>query len=462
LIVIAPLNDTTPEIDETITVTLLANAAYVLSSSTKATAAIVDDELPVISIKATDAIASEPGTDTGRFTLTRAGDKKLALTINLVITGTAQNGIDYEAIGSSVIIPANATSVTVNVKPIDDGAIEGNETVVLSLAEGGGYVVDGVSSGTVTIKDDDNIISLLASDAVAAEGGTDSGLFTLSRTGSTVNAVSINLTIGGTAKNGIDYESLVNAVTIPAGASSITIPIITLEDSIAETDETLVLTIATGLGYAIATPNTGTVKIQDNEPATLTVVATDSAASEPGTNTGTFTVTRLGSKSASITAKYTVAGNAISGGDYAELSGSVVIAANAVSATVIVTPLNDTVAELDETVLLTLSPDVEYVVGSSATATVRIADDELPQITIAATDSKAAEPGTDKGTFTITRLGTKAVALAVNYTVAGSATSNSDFLPLTGTITLAANAISATIIVSPLDDSVAEMDETVR
>ncbi|MGH7176842.1 MAG: LamG-like jellyroll fold domain-containing protein [Tepidisphaeraceae bacterium] len=86
---------------------------------------------------------------------------------------------------------------------------------------------------------------------------------------------------------------------------------------------------------------------------------------------------------------------------------------------------------------------------------------DVPLVSIAATDSTAAETGPDAGTFTVTRTGDTSAPLAVNYSVGGSATSGSDYQSLAGSLTIPAGSASATIDVSPLDDPIAEGTESV-
>src|SRR5206468_1682020 len=89
-------------------------------------------------------------------------------------------------------------------------------------------------------------------------------------------------------------------------------------------------------------------------------------------------------------------------------------------------------------------------------------DNDGPQtVTIAATDAAAAEPGTNTGTFTITRTGPTAAPLTVNYTVTGTATNGFDFTNLPGTVTIPAGSTTATVAVTPIDDTLAEGSETV-
>jgi hypothetical protein len=110
----------------------------------------------------------------------------------------------------------------------------------------------------------------------------------------------------------------------------------------------------------------------------VTLVATDANASETGPNTGTFTISRTGATTAGLTVRYSVTGTAANGTDYASLSGLLTIPAGASSAVVTVTPINDTEKEGNESVILTLSPDAAYTVGSPDPATVRIEPSDQP------------------------------------------------------------------------------------
>src|SRR5207247_1746998 len=65
-------------------------------------------------------------------------------------------------------------------------------------------------------------------------------------------------------------------------------------------------------------------------------------------------------------------------------------------------------------------------------------------------------------TVTFTRNGSTDAALVVGYTVAGSAPPGSDYVRLSGTVTIPAGAADATVILTPLDDPLVEGDETVE
>ncbi|MEO1208647.1 MAG: Calx-beta domain-containing protein [Cyanobacteria bacterium J06638_20] len=85
-----------------------------------------------------------------------------------------------------------------------------------------------------------------------------------------------------------------------------------------------------------------------------------------------------------------------------------------------------------------------------------------PTVGITATDAQAAEASIDTATFTVTRAGDTTTALTVSYRVAArsTATNGADFVALSGTVTIPAGETSATIALTPIDDSLGEGSET--
>jgi len=84
------------------------------------------------------------------------------------------------------------------------------------------------------------------------------------------------------------------------------------------------------------------------------------------------------------------------------------------------------------------------------------------EVVLSVTDAQAAEDGTDQAlAFTVTRHGSTASDLTVNYVVSGSATAGSDYTALPGSVTIPAGSSSAQVIVTVLSDSLLEQPETV-
>jgi hypothetical protein len=95
-------------------------------------------------------------TQTGQFTITLSQAPASDLTVSYDIGGTAVNGTDYSTLSSSVLIPAGQTTATIAVMALDNGIMNVNEFVTLTLTgtSNPAYTVDSSSStATVTIID---------------------------------------------------------------------------------------------------------------------------------------------------------------------------------------------------------------------------------------------------------------------------------------------------------------------
>jgi hypothetical protein len=121
-----------------------------------------------------------------------------------------------------------------------------------------------------------------------------------------------------------------------------------------------------GLTWCTAPPVTPTVAI----------VALSPGPSEAGALASSFVVSRSASLPTPLTVSYAVSGTATPGLDYVPLSGSVTIPANQLNAVIVVTPIDDLLAESSETVTVTLTQGVAYTVGSPASATLSITDND--------------------------------------------------------------------------------------
>jgi hypothetical protein len=108
-------------------------------------------------------------------------------------------------------------------------------------------------------------VTVLATDASASETGLDSGTFTITRNGSTVAALTVNFTIGGSATNGADYSTVGTSVSISAGSTSANVVVVPLQDALCEGNETVILTIASNSEYTVGAQNTATVVLSDDD-----------------------------------------------------------------------------------------------------------------------------------------------------------------------------------------------------
>jgi hypothetical protein len=106
----------------------------------------------------------------------------------------------------------------------------------------------------------------------------------------------------------------------------------------------------------------------------IDLAATDASASESGPDPGTFTISRTGATDLDLTVAYAISGTAVNGSDYQTIPGTITLASGSSSATVTITPIPDTVADGDRTVVLTLTASSAYNLGSGLSDTVTIHD----------------------------------------------------------------------------------------
>ncbi len=138
--------------------------------------------LPVVRVAAADGSATESGPTGGAIRVTRSGDTAAALVVNYTVSGTANPGGDYVGLSGSVTIPEGASEATVPIDPIDDSAVESDETVVLTLAADGGYDVGSPASASVTIVSDDLPPDLIVTSVTAPPPAAAGGVVTVTDT----------------------------------------------------------------------------------------------------------------------------------------------------------------------------------------------------------------------------------------------------------------------------------------
>jgi len=159
-----------------------------------------------VAITASDAAAAENEGHPGEFLLTRTGDPAQALEVGLAVSGNATNGADYARIAGQAVFPAGAATVAVSVLPFLDYEVEPNETVVVAVQPGEGYLVDVPATAQVTIADLAEIVALevVEDEAVRSTGQTATVL--VRRSGLVSRRTVVGLGFSGNAVNGADFE----------------------------------------------------------------------------------------------------------------------------------------------------------------------------------------------------------------------------------------------------------------
>ncbi|WP_287234663.1 Calx-beta domain-containing protein, partial [Microcystis sp. Msp_OC_L_20101000_S702] len=325
--------------------------------------------LPSITLAVSPASVTEDGTANLIYTFTRSGVTTNPLTVNYTLGGTATLNTDYTRTGTNntVTFVAGSSTATVTVDPTADTIVESNETVILTLAAGTGYTVGTPNAATGTITNDDTSVTLAVSPASVTEDGTTNLVYTFTRSGVTTNPLTVNYTLGGTATLNTDYTrtGTTNTVTFAAGSSTATVTVDPTADTIVESNETVILTLAAGTGYTVGTttPVTGTIN-NDDTSVTSQLSINDITVVEGKDNNAILTVTVDNPNSQPITFNYTTAPiNATANVDYTSKTGTITIAPNTATATISIPILNDNLNEPDEAFTVTLSNPVNATIN---------------------------------------------------------------------------------------------------
>jgi hypothetical protein len=216
-----------------------------------------------------------------------------------------------------------------------------------------------------------------------------------------------------------------------------------------------------------------TLDCSDTAYYTISMQATDAVAKEKDANTGTITLSR-NNIIGSVTVYFSREGTATYKDDYTiSALDSVTFKDGEKSVMVTITPVEDTIKEPTETVILTLldkfnSREIRYYINKSqSTATVTIenwidfADTTHYTISMLAKDAVAKEIDASTGTITLTRDITIG-SVTVYFSREGSATYNSDYsISALDSVTFKDGEKSVTVTITPVNDTIIEKDENV-
>ncbi|MYD98812.1 MAG: hypothetical protein F4X98_15695, partial [Gammaproteobacteria bacterium] len=398
---------------------------------------------PEVSITAGSGI-TEGGT--ASFTITASPAPADPITVNV---GVSQSG-DFGASGAATVQVSGATT-SYTIATTDDGNDEADGSVTATLQSGNGYTVSS-SNGAATVAVADNDVPEV--NVTGAAGGTEGGnvTFTLTANPAPASSLPVNVTITASGDYGVSTGSRVE--TIPTGGS-LTVTIATTDDNVDEPDGSVTLTLNGGQGYTVGSLSTETAQVLDNDeptqqqqqqpPPTPEVSITGGSGITEG-GTATFTITASPSPTSPITVNVGVSQS----GDFGA-SGAATVVVSGATASYTISTTDDSADEADGSVTATLQSGQGYTVSSSqGAATVNVADNDVPEVSIAP-GGGITEGGT--ATFTITASPAPAGPITVNVGVSQSG----DF-GASGASTVTLSGTSASYTISTTDDTADEAD----
>ena len=265
---------------ETFTVTISNPSLGSLGSSTTETVNIVDVDG---GLSIDDVTVSETAGN-ATVTVTLQGPTLGVVTVDYATANsTAMAGSDYTGVSSTTLtFAATGNTLTPSTQsftiPItDDSIFEGSESFTVSLSSVTGAAVLTDSDATVTITDNESTptVDFNAATSSGSEG-TSSATVQLDLSAASASAVTVSYTAtGGTASgSGTDYTLGSGTFTIPAGSTSSTLSFATIvDDSIAESGETIEITLSGPSGATLGSQTAHTFTITDNDSSSSSAIS---------------------------------------------------------------------------------------------------------------------------------------------------------------------------------------------
>ena len=469
------LGDTVVENDETFTVNLgTASKTDVTATDNVGLGTLRNDDAATVAID--DVIQDE--TDAGttfQFTVTLNGDVAGGFTLPFsTADGTATaSGADADytaASGNLSFLGTNGETQTIDVTVLGDTVVENDESFTVHLgipSKPDITATDDVGLGT--LRNDDSA-SIDIDSVIQDESDTGTTFsFTVTLTGDVAGGFTVPFsTTDGTATASTgadgDYNAVAGSLTFSGNdGETQNINVTILGDTVVEGDEAFTVHLGTpSVANVTVAVGSGVGTLRNDDAATLSIDDVSQVESDAGTSFQ-FAVTLSEAVAGGLTVDFSTTKGTATTADYTPQTGTLTFAGTAGEIQTIDIPVTgDTVVEPDETFFVRLgTPSHSDVAAVDAIGLGTIQNDD--SATIAVTDVAQLETeGDTVFTFTVALTGEVDGGFTLAYsTVAGTASSGSDYTPVAAILSFVGTAgESQNIDVTVRGDSVVEADET--
>lgn len=458
--------DTKVELDEAFHVNLSGVAAAgrnVSVTDNLGVGTILNDDSATLSIDNVALTEGDSGSRFFTFTVMLDAAVDTSLTTNFATaddTATTADADYATATGTLSFVGTAGETQTLQVEVNGDQIVEADETFLVDLSglsAGGRSVTIAASTGTGTILNDDGA-NLSIADVSITEGdsGSQNLVFTITLDSDVDVPVAVDFaTSDGTAMAADnDYASTASTVSFSGTAGetqSVAVPI--TGDLKVEADETFLADLSniTAAGRSVGFSDSqarGTILNDDTASITISDVTVQEGNS--GTTTFDFIATLDGEVTSPVLVDYSIAASTASAadGDYIDLPGTIVFAANAGSGNqtvqISVDVVGDAKVELDETFFVDLSNAVSGGLAVSiadAQGIGTILNDDTATVAINDVGLVEGDSGSQLLTFTITLDGEVDASVGLTYSTGNDTASiaDNDFSFTSGSLNFAAN-----------------------
>jgi hypothetical protein len=279
--------------------------------------------------------------------------------------------------------------------------------------------------------------------------------FVISASEATTSPITVNLIAGGTATSE-DIVTPPTSVVLPANDTSTTVAVQTRVNMLVEPDPTVTMTIASGSGYVVGSPDAAETTITNNNVPSLEISGGTTVS--PGSEV-TLTITANQAPLQNTQVSLAVSGSAVSGTDYDPVQPVVTLAAGSTTATVTIETLNDKTIQPTRYIEVAIGQSAAYSLGTQSSTVVTIGgSNAVPTVTLtsATTYLQKGQPYV----VTVSLSESDSSPLTITLTYGGSATPGIDYTVPGGNIVVPAGQTSLQVSIPTITDNLVEVDQT--
>ncbi|TAN50348.1 MAG: hypothetical protein EPN21_09135, partial [Methylococcaceae bacterium] len=420
------LGDSTVEPDEALRL-VLDNAVGLQLGNGYATATLINDDWPTLSISGATVDEGDSGTGTVNVTLSVSLSAAVGVPVTVnyaTANGSANSAGDYSAAGGKLTFAPGETAKNLTLTVKGDTTVEGDETFRLLLSDPANAKLSAIAdNATITIHNDDlPALSIAGAAIMEGNSGTRGANLTVTLSSPSTQTVTVDYaSADGTATADSDYTATHGTLVFASGETSKTVTVSVSGDTEAEDNESFQVQLASPSNAELNSAAAGAqVTIIKDELPTLSIASTAVIEGNSGSKNAGLTVTLSSPFTQAVTVNYaTVDGTAKAGSDYTAVGGTLTFAPGETSQTLMVPILGNTLQETDETLLVKLSsPRNATLSGTASTATLAISNDDSPASSLTISSDKTSFKAGDTATvfFTFSEIPTGFTSSGVTVT----------------------------------------------
>ncbi len=273
--------------------------------------------------------------------------------------------------------------------------------------------------------------------------------------------LTVNLDSGGTADSN-DIVTPPTSVVLPAASTSVTVSVPTRLDNVVKPSKTLTMTITSGSGYNVDSPNSAEATITNTNVPKLTI--TGGATVSPGGQVSlTVTADQAPLQDTPVTLAFS--GDAAAGTDYQTINPVVTLSSGTTSTGLTITTLVNPAIQPDRHLVVSISPAPgSYSVGSPGVTSITIkgatGSAALPVVTLRSAASTLTKGQPFTVTVGLSQADSSPLTIALTY--GGTAVAGTDYTVPGGSIVVPPGQTSAQVTIPTITDNSVEADRVLN